>query len=151
MSATATVENPFLKQLINQIRAQDQFGTWSKFSDEELLTKKYVKTKEQLKEIPVIADIDEMIIGDIKMIYQALALAFETKTGVMCNVIMEMSHEGFGRVAVIADKIVIVNKYFKDAHRFSYRSIEKLIEDGDKMLDAAVTIYEKYKPCANAN
>lgn len=151
MSETATVENPFLKQLINQIRAQDQFGTWSKFSDEELLTKKYVKTKEELKNIPVIADIDEMIIGDIKMIYQALALAFETKTGVMCNVIMEMSHEGFGRVAVIADKVVIVNKYFKDAHRFSYRTIEKLIEDGDKMLASAVTIYEQYKPCANAN
>ena len=150
MSATVTAENPFLKQLINQIRAQDQFGTWSKFSDEELLTKKYVKTKEQLKDIPVIADIDEMIIGDIKMVYQALALAFETKTGVMCNVIMEMSHEGFGRVAVIADKIVIVNKYFKDAHRFSYRSIEKLIEDGEKLLDTALSIYEKYKPCASA-
>ncbi len=151
MSETTTVENPFLKQLINQIRAQDQFGTWSKFSDEELLSKKYVKTKEELKNIPVIADIDEMIIGDIKMIYQALALAFETKTGVMCNVIMEMSHEGFGRVAVIADKVVIVNKYFKDAHRFSYRTIEKLIEDGDKMLASAVKIYEQYKPCANAN
>ena len=151
MSETATVENPFLKQLINQIRAQDQFGTWSKFSDEELLSKKYIKTKEDLKSIPVIADIDEMIIGDIKMIYQALALGFETKTGVMCNVIMEMSHEGFGRVAVIADKIVIVNKYFKDAHRFSYRTIEKLIEDGDKMLNTALDIYEQYKPCTNAN
>lgn len=150
MSET-TVENPFLKQLINQIRAQDQFGTWSKFSDEELLAKKYVKTKEELKAIPVIADIDEMIIGDIKMIYQALALAFETETGEMCNVIMEMSHEGFGRVAVIADKVVIVNKYFKDAHRFSYRSIEKLVEDGEKMLASAVKIYEQYKPCANAN
>ena len=150
MSATATIENPFLKQLINQIRAQDQFGTWSKFSDEELLSKKYIKTKEDLKSIPVIADIDEMIIGDIKMIYQALALGFETKTGVMCNVIMEMSHEGFGRVAVIADKIVIVNKYFKDAHRFSYRTIEKLVEDGDKMLNTAISIYEQYKPCVNA-
>jgi len=150
MSTETATDNPFLKQLINQIRAQDQFGTWSKFSDEELLTRKYVKTKEQLKDIPVIADIDEMIIGDIKMIYQALALGFETKTGVMCNVIMEMSHEGFGRVAVIADKIVIVNKYFKDAHRFSYRTIEKLVEDGDKMLNAAMAIYEQYKPCADA-
>ena len=141
-------ENPFLKQLINQIRAQDQFGTWSKFSDEELLSKKYIKTKEDLKNIPVIADIDEMIIQDIKMIYQALALGFETKTGVMCNVIMEMSHEGFGRVAVIADKIVIVNKYFKDAHRFSFRTLEKLYEEGDKYLQNAFKIYEQYKPCS---
>lgn len=145
--STTTVENPFLKQLVNQLRAMDQFGNWSKMSDEELLIKKYVKTKEELKTIPVIADIDEMLINDIKIIYKALALAFEVKTGVMCNVIMEMSHEGFGRVAVIAEKVVIVNKYFKDAHRFSFRSLEKMIEDGDKMLEAALATYEQFKPC----
>ena len=50
-------ESVFLKELVKQIRAIDTYGVWDKTSDEELLTKKYVKTKEQLKEIPVIADI----------------------------------------------------------------------------------------------
>ena len=31
------------------IRALDQFGTWAKKSDAEILCEKYVKTKEQLK------------------------------------------------------------------------------------------------------
>ena len=90
------VMNPFGVELIRQIRALDQFGNWSRISDEELLIKKYVKTKEELKAVPVIADIDEMMINDIKMIYKAIALSFERTTGVVCNVIMEMSHEGFG-------------------------------------------------------
>ena len=147
MTDTALEINAFTEELIRQLRATDQFGNWSKMSDEELLTKKYVKTKEQLKEIPIIADIDEMLIGEIKMIYKAIALQFERKTGVMCNVVMEMSHEGFGRCIVIADKIVLVDKYFKDAHRFSYRTLDKLYEDGQKLLDRAFEIYEQYKPC----
>ena len=138
------MENLFIETLIGQVRALDQFGTWAAREDEDILKEKYVKSKEDLKNIPVIADIDEMQIQDIRLIYQAIALAFEKKTGVMCSVVMEMSHEGFGRAVVIADKIVIVNKFFKDAHRFSFRTYEKLIEEGDKMLANAIYIYEEY-------
>ena len=139
------MENLFIETLIGQVRALDQFGTWTNKADEDILTEKYVKTKEELKDIPVIADIDEMQIQDIRLIFQAIALAFEKKTGVMCSVVMEMSHEGFGRAVVIADKIVIVNKFFKDAHRYSFRTYEKMTEEGDKMLDSAIKIYEEYK------
>lgn len=139
------MDNLFIKTLIGQVRALDQFGTWSNKADEDILTEKYVKTKEQLKEIPVIADIDEMQIQDIRLIFQAIALAFEKKTGVMCSVVMEMSHEGFGRAVVIADKIVIVNKFFKDAHRYSFRTYDDLIKEGEKMLDSAIKIYNEYQ------
>lgn len=141
------VMSDFGTEIIRQIRALDQFGNWSRISDEELLIKKYVKTKEELKAVPVIADIDEMMINDIKMIYKAIALSFERKTGIVCNVIMEMSHEGFGRCAILSDRICIVDKYFKDAHRFSFRSLEALFEEGDKNLDRALKVYEQYKPC----
>jgi probable nitrogen fixation protein len=139
------MEDLFIKTLIGQVRALDQFGTWANKADEEILTEKYVKSKEDLKNIPVIADIDEMQIQDIRLIFQAIALAFEQKTGVMCSVVMEMSHEGFGRAVVIAEKIVIVNKFFKDAHRYSFRTYEDLIKEGNKMLETAIKIYEEYK------
>lgn len=147
MSAIVNIESPFVVELIRQLRATDQFGNWSKMSDEELLAKKYVKTKEDLKNIPIIADIDEMLIGEIKMIFKAIALQFERKTGVMCNVVMEMSHEGFGRCIVIADRIVLVDKYFKDAHRFSFRTLEDLYKEGEKFLNTSYEIYNKFKPC----
>jgi len=142
------MESIFIETLIGQVRALDQFGTWTNRTDEDLLTEKYVKTKEDLRNIPVIADIDEMQTQDIRLIYQAIALAFEKKTGVMCSVVMEMSHEGFGRAVVIADKIVIVNKFFKDAHRYSFRTYDKLVEEGEKMLANAITLYEKYAAVA---
>jgi probable nitrogen fixation protein len=135
----------FIDTLIGQVRALDQFGTWANREDADILEEKYVKTKEDLKNIPVIADIDEMQVQDIRLVYQAVALAFEKNTGVMCSVVMEMSHEGFGRAVVIADKIVIVNKFFKDAHRFSFRTYEDLVKEGDKLLSNALEIYEEYK------
>ena len=139
------MENLFIDTLIGQVRALDQFGTWANRTSEDILCEKYVKSKEDLKNIPVIADIDEMQIQDIRLIYQAIALAFEKKTGIMCSVVMEMSHEGFGRAVVIADKIVIVNKFFKDAHRFSFRTYDDLVSEGEKMLDSALKIYDEYK------
>ena len=100
-------------------------------SNEELLVEKYIRTKEDLKNIPIIADIDEMQIKDIRLIFQAVALAFEKITGVMASVVMEMSHEGFGRVVVFAEKIVLCEKFFKDAHRYSFREYSKLEEEGE--------------------
>lgn len=135
----------FIETLVGQIRALDQFGTWVNKSDEDLLVEKYIKSKEDLKNIPIIADIDEMQIQDIRLIFQAVALAFEKLTGVMCSVVMEMSHEGFGRVVVFANKIVLCEKFFKDAHRFSFRSYDKLEDEGEKYLLNAQKTYEKYK------
>jgi len=139
------LEKLFIETLTSQIRALDQFGTWAKKSDEEILSEKYVKTKEQLKNVPIIADIDEMQIKDIRLIFQSIALTFELKTSVMCSVVMEMSHEGFGRAVVLAEKIVVTNKFFKDAHRYSFRTYEDLIKEGGKMLKDALEIYETYK------
>lgn len=139
------LKEQFLDTLTGQIRALDQFGTWTNKSDDELIKEKYVKTKDELKDIPIIADIDEMQIKDIRLIYQAVALAFEKITGVMASVVMEMSHEGFGRVVVFADDIVLCEKYFKDAHRFSFRTYEKLEEEGEKYLKKAQEKYNKYK------
>lgn len=135
----------FIQTLVGQVRALDQFGTWVNKSDEDLLQEKYIRTKEDLKNIPIIADIDEMQIKDIRLIFQAVALAFEKITGVMCSVVMEMSHEGFGRVVVFAGKIVLSEKFFKDAHRYSFRTYEDLEKEGEKFLINAQETYDKYK------
>lgn len=139
------IKKIFIDTLVGQIRALDQFGTWGNKSNEDLLIEKYVKSKEDLKNIPIIADIDEMQIKDIRIVFQAVALAFEKITGIMCSVVMEMSHEGFGRVVVFADKIVLCEKFFKDAHRFSFRSLEDLENEGEKYLVKGQETYNKYK------
>lgn len=135
----------FLTSLTAQIRAQDQFGTWENKPDELLLSKKYIKTKEELKALPVIADVDEEIIDNLKMLLKAVAVAFERKTGQMAGVVFEMSHEGFGRGIVLAGSIVLMDKTFRDAHRYAFDSVEKLGEEGDKWLQKALDQYAKFR------
>jgi probable nitrogen fixation protein len=139
------LEKLFIETLISQTRALDQFGTWAEMIVEEILSEKYVKSKEDMKNIPIIADIDEMQIKDIRLIFQSIALGFELKTGIMCSVVMEMSHEGFGRAVVLAEKIVVTNKFFKDAHRYSFRTYDALVSEGGKMLKDAIEIYQTYQ------
>lgn len=135
----------FIKELTMQVRALDAHGYWDKLSDSELLTMKFVKTKEQLKDIPMLGEISEMQIKDLRLIFQALALYFERKTGIMATVLFEMNHEGFGRAVVIADKIAIIDKYFKDAHRYYFKSLDDMDAEGEKLIAKAIEIYNKYK------
>jgi probable nitrogen fixation protein len=135
----------FFETLVNSVRAEDKYDVWARKSDEELLGKKYVKTREDLRKIPLIADISEVQIGDIRIIFQALALCFEVKTGVMCTVVMEMNKEGFGRVVVLADRVAVIIKFFKDAHRYGFASCEDLSLEGAKMLKNAIEIYENFQ------
>jgi len=128
----------YKKALIGQVRALDSFGRWAKMDDDALLSLKYVKTKEDLKSLPLIADIDEEMIKNIRLLYQALALAYETKSGQVATVVLEMSHEGFGRVVVVTDTKVLWSKYFKDAHRFGFRTLDALEKEGEKMLTQAL-------------
>jgi probable nitrogen fixation protein len=128
----------YKKTLIGQVRALDSFGRWAKMDDDALLALKYVKTKEDLKSLPLIADIDEEMIKNIRLLYQALALAYEAKSGQVATVVLEMSHEGFGRVVVVTDTKVLWSKYFKDAHRFGFRTLEALEKEGEKMLTQAL-------------
>ena len=54
----------------------------------------------------------------------------------------KMSHEGFGRIVLIAGKLVVVSKHLRDIHRFGFESWEKLAEAGDKLIDGAVETIE---------
>jgi len=60
-----------------------------------------------------------------------------------------MSHEGFGRVVLIAGRLVVFNKYHRDVHRFGFDSLEALAEQGDKIVNEAVAMIARFGEVAN--
>ena len=139
----------FLKELSKQIRATDTYGTYDKFTD-EILFKPYTLTKEQKKAIPQFGDIDDKTKSRIQIFYNAVGSAIESQTGVMMNSLMEMSHEGFGRVIIYAGKLIFVEKILRDAHRFGYESVDKLAEDGSKLIAKGVATYREFEQVAKS-
>jgi probable nitrogen fixation protein len=153
MAETETVtvsdaaESVFIKELIKQWRAQDTHGTWENKKDLDLI-KPYIVDKEARKALPLIGDPDPEILWRVELFYNAVALSIERATGVMVQPMIKMSHEGFGRQVLIAGRLIVVNKQLRDVHRFGFDTLEKLSDEGTKLVAAGVEMVEKFPEVA---
>jgi len=139
---------PFVRELIKMLRAQDTHGTWEGKSDLKLLSP-YILTAEQRREIPIIGDPDPETLWRLELFYNAVGVAIERATGNMVSPMMKMSHEGFGRIVLIAGRLVVVNKQLRDVHRFGFASLAKLAEQGGKFLTDGIEMIRQYPDVAN--
>lgn len=147
VAAVLPEESLFFRELVKQWRAQDSYGAWEKKSDTGLLAP-YVLDKEQRRAIPIIGDPDPEILWRVELFYNAVGLATERASGVMVSPMMKMRHEGFGRMVLIAGRLVVVNKQLRDVHRFGFPSMGKLAEEGDKLVAGALEMIEKFPEVA---
>jgi len=144
----SAADSLFVKELVKQWRAQDTHGTWEKKSDLELLAP-YVVDKEARRQIPIIGDPDPEILWRLELFYNAVGLAIERTTGNMVQPMMKMSHEGFGRMILVAGRLIVVNKQLRDVHRFGFETMEKLASEGEKLVNAGIEMIQKFPEVAN--
>ena len=141
------LQDPFIRELIKQLRAQDTHGTWEGKADIKLL-EPYIITAEQRKAMPLMGDPDPETLWRLDLFHNAIGLSIEKATGCMVSPMMKMSHEGFGRAILTAGRLVVVNKQLRDVHRFGYPSLKKLAEAGSKLVAEGVKMIETYKEVA---
>lgn len=144
----SAIDSAFVQELIKQWRAQDTHGAWDGKSDEVLLAP-YIITREQRREIPIIGDPDPETLWRLELFYNAVGLAIERQTGSIATPMMKMSHEGFGRMVLMAGRLVVVNKHLRDVHRFGFESMDKLAEEGDKIVAAGVGMIRQFPEVVN--
>nr|WP_294518434.1 NifX-associated nitrogen fixation protein [uncultured Rhodopila sp.] len=151
MSATLEdpMTSPFLLCLVSRIRAEDQFGAWDRKTDKDLL-KDYLMTKAERRLVPIIGDPDPETLDRVEKFYQAVGLTVERLTGIIATPMMKMSHEGFGRVVLIAGSLVVLAKTLRDVHRFGFEDLAALAAEGMKAAQAAVAMIEAHPELARA-
>ncbi|BAZ06573.1 NifX-associated nitrogen fixation protein [Calothrix sp. NIES-3974] len=135
--------SPFLQAIIKQIRGQDTYGTYRQWSD-DLLLKPFIVTKQKKREIPVDGEIDPMTVSRIMIFYRAIAGCIEAETGLLSQVVVDLGHEGFGWALVFSGRLLLVTKTLRDAHRFGFDSLEKLAEEGEKLIAKGIELAQKY-------
>lgn len=143
----ALLKDPFVLELIKQIRAQDTHGTWEGKSDAKLL-EPYILTAEQRRELPMMGDPDPDTLWRLDLFHNAVGLAIERATGCMVSPMTRMSHEGFGRTVLTTGRLIVVNRYLRDVHRFGFPSLDKLAAAGGKLVKEGVDMIEKYPEVA---
>jgi probable nitrogen fixation protein len=144
----ALMATPFVRELVKQIRAQDMHGTWDGKTDAMLLAP-YLLSAEQRREMPLLGDPDPETLWRLELFYNAVGLAVERATGIMVAPMMKMHHEGFGRMVLIAGRLVVANKQLRDVHRFGFASLARLADTGARLVADAVAMIRRYPEVAN--
>lgn len=137
----------FVRELVKQLRAQDTHGTWDGKSDAQLL-EPFIVTVEQRRAMPIMGDPDPETLWRLELFHNAVGLAIERATGCMVSPMMKMSHEGFGRAVLTTGRLIVVNRYLRDVHRFGYPSLAKLAEAGNKFVKEGVDLINQYPEVA---
>ncbi|MER8479159.1 NifX-associated nitrogen fixation protein [Mesorhizobium sp. M1163] len=145
----AALATPFVKCLVRLVRAHDSHGSWEGKSDAELLGD-FIITREQRRAIPIIGDPDPDVLWRLEMFYAAVGLATEERSGVMASPMMEISHEGFGRVLLTAGRLVVLSKTLRDVHRFGFETFWKLAVAGTKLAGDATAAIEAHPEVVRA-
>jgi probable nitrogen fixation protein len=148
VSEAELLATPFVRELIKMLRAQDTHGAWEGKSDLKLL-EPFILTAEQRREVPIIGDPDPETLWRLELFYNAVGVAIERETKQMVSPMMKMSHEGFGRIVLLAGRLVVVNKQLRDVHRFGFASLAKLAEQGGKFLSDGIAMIRQYPEVAN--
>lgn len=141
--------SPFIADLVRLIRAQDSYGAWEGKPDGALITP-FIVTKEQRRNLPLMADPDPDVLARLDLFYNAVSLGIERGTGKIASPMMKMHHEGFGRVLMTMGKLVVLSKHLRDVHRFGFDSVEKLAEEGEKLVASAIATVKAYPDVAEA-
>ncbi|ABA23852.1 Protein of unknown function DUF269 [Trichormus variabilis ATCC 29413] len=141
--SSKALNSPFVEELVRQIRAQDSYGFYRNWSD-ELILKPYIVSKQAKRQISVEGDVESATKARIMSFYRAIASQIEQKTGSLSQVVLDLSHEGFGWVLVFSGRLLLVARTLRDAQRFGFDSIEKLAAEGEKLTLKGIELAEKY-------
>lgn len=137
------LESEFMQEMVKQMRAIDTYDTYEGWSDAKILDP-FIMTKERKAEIPVIGDPDEIVMARVKAFYNGISSLIEKECGLMAVPMINLSHEGFGRVIITVGKLVVLDKTLRDVHRFGFKSLSKMKDESDKFLSVALEIVGKY-------
>ena len=136
-------EAPFLQAIVQQIRANDPYGTYRNWGD-ELLLKPFIVSKAEKRDIPVEGDVDPITKSRIFAFYRAIAARIEEETGKLSTVVIDLSHEGFGWALIFSGRLILVSRTLRDAQRFGYASLEKMEREGDKLIQKGIDMATRF-------
>ncbi len=143
VTQTNALEHPFIQELIRQVRSEDSYGFYRNWTD-ELMLKSFIVTREAKRKISVDGDVDPNTKGRIQLFFRAIAALIEKETGLLSQVVIDLSHEGFGWSLVFSGRLLLVARTLRDAQRFGFDSFEKLAAEGEKLTKSGIELAKRF-------
>lgn len=142
------IQAAFSREMLKQLKALDTYDTYQGWSEARILDP-LVVTKERKRAIPIVGDPSAITLARLKAYYNAIASLIEQPSGLMAVPVINVSHEGFGRVLITVGKLIVVDKTLRDVHRFGFESLQKMNEEAGKAIAQALALIERFHEVAN--
>ncbi len=148
MDASA-LTHPIAQALLRRIRSEDRSGAWDAEPDAALLAP-FIVTKAQKRELPMMGDPDPDILWRVEMFYAAVAWELERRSGHAVAPILNIHHEGWGRVLLVAGRLVALNAHVRELHRFGFEDLPTLIAKAEKLVEEGAETIARFPEIAAA-
>ncbi len=137
------------KAILMLMRSHDRSGSWDVEPDLDLLAP-FVVTKAQKREMPLIGEPDPDILWRVELFYSAVAWEIERRAGRAVSPLLRIHHEGWGRVVLIAGKLVAVDAHVRELHRFGFETLEAMTLKAEKLVADGLSTIEAFPGAAAA-
>lgn len=137
----------FIRQLVQVLRADDSWGAWEDLGDADLLAE-YVVTAQERRELPITGDPEPELVWRLEQFYAAVGLLVGRRSGCTASPMSRIHWEGFGRVVLLAGRLVVLSHHLRDVHRFGFASYEALAAEGERLTAEATAMIEAHRELA---
>ncbi len=140
-----------LKEIVNQIRAYDTYGTWEKKSDHDILNHLFLTKPEKQASLSLMGhcEVDPKALLKLHAYFKAIGVLIEKSSGLLTSVVINLDEEGNGIVLIYSGRLILVNKSIRDANKFRFKSLDEMALQAQKFIDKALELVEKYSEVAN--
>lgn len=138
------MDSDCIKEVVIQMRAA---GSPERLTAAWILDQ-FILTKERRKALPVVADPDGPTVTRLTAFYNAIAALIEKECRLTPSPIVNLTHDGFGRVVITVGKLVVFDKTLRDARLFGFESLKKMKDEVDKHLSVALQLIGKHPEVA---
>ncbi len=130
-----STKHPFLEELIQQFRLQDQQGIYQHWSNEELLQSLVFGLNDSdpsLTQLGILA------------FYQAICKEVEKETGKLLETFINYTHKGFGSVVICCGYLLVMTESFPQQNPIAFHSLDSLILKAEEVICYALRRIAKF-------
>lgn len=140
-----------LKEIVNQVRAYDTYGTWEKKSDHDILNHLFLTKPEKQPSLSLMGhcEVDPKALLKLHAYFKAIGALIEKSSGLLTSVVINLDEEGNGIVLIYSGRLILVNKSIRDANKFRFKSLDEMALQAQRFIDKALELVEKYREVAN--
>lgn len=138
---------PFADILLGLWRALDDRGLWRGHDDRQIL-QLYVVDRSRRVRLPPGGLHDPATQWRIDLFHNAICTGIEERTGVLVSPVIRLQCEGIGRAVLVAGRLAVYDRHLREAHRFGFDGIDRLLAEGEEGIADAVALIERFPDAA---